>query len=305
MTENRYISQLEKSSSLAVAGLWHLGQNAVTDSLMRSPRFGRHIANAFHQGLHGVHEGSLKRKLTSAATSIASPEMEILYRKANEAGHRLRPRVENLPKRVQVGLRQIFQGRFSDFDRLKGRMHLTEDHRKSLDAGMSEVQKLTGVPVKTLVKATPKIKASVQKEWSSPNHPLLSNIVARFGKGTSQVTKPVSGPMKDTSPLLPQIALAPLEPVGAALNAAKGATSLASVRKLPVLGTGIKKVEDYFTKHQVELGMAQPALNPGVGGVKNLVSRFGINPMSHSLKNTSSTFTFLKNQAKKELTKQP
>lgn len=300
---NKYLEKIastltKESSLLTGAGLWHLGQNVVTNSLMKSNRFGKRIANSFQQGLRGVHEGSIKRKLTSMATSVASPEMELIYRKANDIGNDLKDVLPSAHKRMQVGLRQLSQGRFNDFNKLKGRMRLDSSQEATLERAGKSIEDTFKVPVNKLKNVSNEVGEVVQKEWNSDRHPLLKNIVSNLSKGNPSTEKAVQGKMRQSSPLVSQALLAPVEPGGAILNAAKSSTAIDWINNNKYLGPISKKIEDYFTTHQAELGKAHPGMNPGEGGVKNFLHRMVVNPMSHSIKNTSATMTHLYNQAK-------
>lgn len=296
---NRYLSKaLEKQSSASGLVLWHLGQNAATRKMLRSKAVGGRIADAFQQGVHGVHEGSLKRKATSVATSVVSPEVEALYRKANQVGQSVGPELKALPRRAQVGLRQLSEGRFADFDKLQGRMGLTEGHKSTFHKVLSHASPEVANAVKTVQNAPASVKSLAQRQWTSPDHPILSNVVSGLSRGKASPSKPVSGAMRQSSPLLSQVATAAVDAPGAVMNAVKASTLIDKVRNNKYLGKAIGKIEHHFTTHQAQVGAANPGINKFKGGLKNFASEYVVNPMSHSIKNTSATLSRISQLAK-------
>lgn len=296
---NKYLERaLEKQSSASGLVLWHLGQNAATRKMLKSKAVGSRVANAFQQGVNGVHEGSLKRKATSFATSVVSPEIEALYRKSNQLGQSLGPEIKSLPRRAQVGLRQLSEGRFNDFHKLQSRMGLSDGHRETFGKVLGAASPGVAQAVKSVQSATPEVRALAQKQWTSPDHPILSNILANASRGKATAAKPVQGAMRQSSPLLSQAATALVDAPGAAMNAVKASTLIDKVRTNKYLGKAIQKVEDHFTTHQAKIGANNPGINKFKGGVKNLASEYIVNPVSHSIKNTSATLSRLSQMAK-------
>lgn len=296
---NRYLERaLEKQSSASGLVLWHLGQNAATRKMLKSKAVGSRIANAFQQGMNGVHEGSLKRKATSFATSVVSPEIEALYRKSNQLGQSLGPEIKSLPRRAQVGLRQLSEGRFNDFHKLQGRMGLSDSHRQTFGKVLGAASPGVSEAIRSIQSSTPEVRTLAQKQWSSPEHPILSNILSSASRGKSTAVKPVQGAMRQSSPLLSQAATALVDAPGAAMNAVKASTLIDKVRGNKYLGKAIQKVEDHFTTHQARIGASNPGINKFKGGVKNLASEYIVNPVSHSIKNTSSTLARLSQMVK-------
>ena len=297
---NRYLDRiaLQKQASLSGLALWHLGQNSITKGMLHSKAVGKHIANAFQQGLAGTHEGSLKRKLTSAVTSIASPEIEAMYRTANKVGHDLKDKLPSLHPRAKVGLRQISEGRFNDFDKLRGRMRLSAEDNHLINHVAGRIEKEMKVPIKSIMDAPATLKAEAQRHWSSNKHPLLSNIASTLSRGNPIATKPVAKNMRQATPLATQAVTAAIDAPGAAINAAKTSTLIDSVKNNKYFGKAVNKVEDYFTKHQAELGAAKPGVNRYKGGLKNAFNEYVVNPMSASIKNTSATMADIVNRAK-------
>lgn len=292
-------SGLQKESSLTAAALAHLAQNLTTKAALQSRRAGKRIARAFQTGAQGGHDASLTRKLTSAVTSLASPEMEVMYREANKLGHTLSPYLPKMSSRAKVGLRQITEGRVDDYNRLRPRMRLGPVEQAGMDTAMYAMEKHLKVPVKKIMEADPIAQKEIRQAFTSDTQPILKNYVGQLTRPAGRVRKFKQGPMHEVTPLAHQTVALAADPIAGVLNAAKTAPLVKAVSENKYLKRPIKKVEDYFTTHQAELGAAKPGIDAFKHGVKNKLFEYVVNPMSANIKNTSATLTDIVNRAKK------
>lgn len=293
------LNGLQKESSLTAAALAHLAQNLTTKAMLQSKRAGRRFARAFQTGAEGGHDSSLTRKLTSAAASLVSPEMEVMYREANKLGQKMAPHLPGMSPRAKVGLRQITEGRVDDYARLKHRMKLGPVEQAGMDTAMGAIEHHFRIPVKQMMNADPIAQKELRQAFHSDTQPILKNYVGQMTRPAGRIRKFKEGPMHEATPMAHQATALIADPIAGALNVAKTAPLIKRVKENKYLKGPIEKVEDYFTTHQAELGAAKPGIDQFKHGFKNKVFEYVVNPMSANIKNTSATITDIVNRAKK------
>ena len=289
---------LNKEASLALAALSHLAQNLTTKAALQSRRAGRRIARAFQTGAEGGHDSSILRRATSALASVASPEMEVMYREANKLGHSMAPYLPGMSRRAKVGLRQLTEGRVDDYARLKHRMKLGPVEQAGMDTAMGAMEKHFKIPMKQIVDADPAAHKEIRHAFESDTQPLLKNYVGQLTRDAGPIRKFKAGQMHEATPLAHQLPALAADPIAGALNVAKTAPLVKRIKENKYLKKPIQKVEDYFTTHQAELGAAHPGIDAFKHGVKNKLFEYVVNPMSANIKNTSATITDIVNRAK-------
>lgn len=289
---------LEKEASLTAAAIAHLAQNATTKLALQSRRAGRRIARAFQSGAAGGHDSSLLRRATSAITSLASPEMEVMYREANKFGHKMAPYLPGMSPRARVGLRQITEGRLDDYSRLKHRMKLGPVEQMGMDTAMDAMEHHFKVPVKALVESDPIAHKEIRHAFESNTQPILKNYLGQITRPAGKIHKFTQGEMHSATPLMHQATSLYADPVAGLLNVAKTAPLIQKVKENKYLKKPIEWVEDYFTTHQAELGAKNPGIDKFKHGAKNMAYEYLVNPMSANIKNTSATITDIVNRAR-------
>lgn len=304
---NKYLTKiaqtspdLQKEASLTAAALAHLAQNLTTKAALQSRRAGRRVARAFQTGAEGGHDASLLRKATSAITSLASPEMEVMYREANKFGHKMAPYMPGMSPRAKVGFRQLTEGRLDDYSRLRHRMKLGPVEQAGLDTAMGAMEHTFKVPVKKLVGAGNEAHQEVRQAFKSNTQPILKNYLGQLTRPAGPVRKFKPGEMHEVTPLAHQAVSLAADPVAGALNVAKTAPLVQRIRSNKYLKKPIEKVENYFTTHQAELGAASPGIDKFKHGAKNVAYEYLVNPMSANIKNTAATMTDIYNRAKQK-----
>lgn len=286
---NKYLEKSAILSELAGLAGFHLGSNALVRTLLRSKKAGKRIADSFAQGTRGIIDGSAYRRAGSTLQSMVAPEMEILYHQASELGRKLQDHLPSTHPRVQAGLRMLSKGQFNRYDRLKKHMGMSPSIEAAIDHYADAAGTIHGIPFRKIMDAPPHIKSQIEEIWHDPNHPLLSNVLSRISKGSIHASREIKGKLNEYAPLAAQALTAGIDQVGAGLNALKTMTLIDKVKRVPYLGAGIDRVEDYFTKHQAEIGRAHPGFNKYLYGAKNRLMEFGANAASASIKNTSAT----------------
>ena len=293
---NKYLSYLEKQSSFTLAalaaakhiGAVHLLQNVTTKAAIGRPATARYIANGFANGTKGLAATGVKATAKQAVLGGIAPEIAAMRLKANQAGHAMKPILDNSTKREQVGMRLLSQGNIPKIIKLGLHKHpLILEAAKQMDQylGTSSHAVLTAIG-----KAIGKSKnesVAIREAAKRKDLPLLNNIVANISRGkVDKVTRP--GIENAKSSVAGAVGSAVLDPVAGGFNTAKSIMASKTLQKSKYGKVVSTKLEDIFVNHPAKAGFKQggkPTLKQKAG---NFLYENGVNSVSGNIKRTAA-----------------
>lgn len=272
---NKY---MEKCASLLVGlGLGHLAQNLLTRGALRNPSVGKSIATSFANGVAKSHEAGIKANITRGVRSAVAPDVEFLHTQANEIGHALSDHLAKMHPRTKAGLRMLSEGRVESFKKLEHRIPDSAAIHKAL-----KVHPLTS-DISTIGHRTGEV-------MRSKDHPLLSNIVARFGRAKPSEHL-AAGHAPQAPGVIGSLAMTAAEPGVGALSSLKTLSQTNVVKQNPVGHKINKMVQDVFVKNPIKKGIHEAKNhienNTILSKIKEVGYDYGVNSTSASLKRTS------------------
>lgn len=272
---NKYLEKCASIIGGAVAT--HLVQNLATRTAFKSPSVGKSIANSFANGLKGGHESGVVPSLKRIGRSVAVPDVEIAHREATRAGIALRDHINPLPDRAKAGLRMLSEGRVDAYQKLKNR--IPEESRSKIEG----IARNVNLPVD-------KVKG-LKEMWRSPDHPMLSNVVSRLGRG--KAAESIKPGMPSHKPGTVAAALSSVADVGGgALSTAKMLTQSKRVQESSIGKKLIGKAHEILLRNPVKKGFTQGTegkVIKGLSRLKEVGYDLGVNSTSASLKRSSSS----------------
>ena len=279
---NKY---LEKQSSLLAGAIGtHIAQNVFTRYLVRTPEAAQKLANSFASGYHGVVDNSWGHKALSIVAGAASPDLAIMHKQMHALGSALGPHLRMLTPRQQVGVRMIAEGKFQ---------HLVAQghHRDPAIQNIARMISLhTKMPIHNIGDLSQEGAKKLEEVWHSPEHPLLSNIARRIGRGK---LPEVSKPAQAQSLLhagIGAVSAGLVDPAAGLLNSAKTFASSHYAERNKYIAHASRLMREHLIEHPIMQGAKQHG-EDFLRGIKNRAVEFGVNPMTASLKHTSSAIT--------------
>jgi hypothetical protein len=249
---NRYLAHLEKQSSLSIAAGVHVLQNLAMKKALRSKWLSQHTADAFAQGVEGVKDKSFLGKAKSIIGGAILPEVSSLQTEAHHAGHALGPILKSLNKRQQVGMRQLSEGRVSDF--AKHQFHKDPQ----IQAAYEAVQHHAKTKGKTLpvldhvVGKARELKSVMQRK----DLPVLSNLLGNISRGKKpEGAKFKPGSIQGHGAVAGGLLPAAADPYTAAWNSTKNIASHAGFKGTKIGGKISGWLNNDFVKKPFEKGL--------------------------------------------------
>jgi uncharacterized protein YbjQ (UPF0145 family) len=281
---NKYIDKiddLDKQAAvggmLGAAGVAHVAQNLSNRFALRSKSQGKALAESFANGIRGGHKGGAAEAVKRGLRTVVAPDLELMHKAVNELGHKMKGQVEGMHPRAKVGLRMLSEGRAGAYQKLQGR--IPEEARLKAEG----VAKGLGLPTSTTA------HKDLAEIWKSPKHPLLSNVVAKLGRGRPSANL-VAGHHPSSPGLVSSAALTVAEPVAGAITGAKMLAETKAVQGTTVGKKFVDKVRSLMVAKPAAKGFNQGqgvAKHTALDKLKESAMDFGVSSTSASIQRTS------------------
>jgi hypothetical protein len=274
--ENKYLEKV--SSMLGGAIVAHLGQNAITKSLLSSQRYAKSVGNSFVDGVKGVVDKSRMAGVKNFVGGILSPDAVIAKNTAHKVGQSISTDLSMMHKRQLGALRMATRGNFKPLLR-RG------FHKDPVVLGAAKkIEDSSSFPLHSMLSKAEGNVDKLKTMFQDKKLPLLSNISKNVGKARGSVgPKVTAGVASNKGMLAGAAASAIIDPAAGAINLTKGLASTDKFRSTRIGGALSRKVDDMLIKKPIAKGFNSPSFNK----LKNRAYELGVNPVSANLERTS------------------
>lgn len=281
---NKYLvkaAQIEKQSSfLAIAGGFHVGQNALMKKMITGKTVSNHISEGFATGLAGVKPTGIMNHAKSIAAGMLLPEVATMRQAAHNAGIAMRQKFPVMDNRTKAGLHLLSKGDVPRLQKMGLHTHPAVQH------AAKEFDKHFGSNIHEAL--ADKIKGSkIHEMFKGNDFPLLSNVVKHLPEGKLP-TKVKPGVENINGGVAGAAMLAAVEPAAGVSNLSKTIIAHPMVQNNKYAKKVAHKLEHTFmvdpSKHAFKQGLPTTRW----GRVKSKMDELFINPVAAQVKKTSA-----------------
>lgn len=278
---NKY---LEKTSSFIAGGIAaHLAQNLVSKTAIRSSAVGKSLGTAFANGVKGVSDKGIGHTLKHGVMGAVSPDIAVMHKSMSTFGNKAAPILNSMSPREKVSLRHLSRGNFVKLH--DSGLHKNPNVQKIVDLAHTH----TSLGIGKLSDLSREGAAHLETVWKSKDHPILSNLAKHIGEGRASATA-TAGKASIKASGVGAALSSVVDPASGVLSSAKtfAASHFSDSNKYLAKAKGL--VEKTFVKTPISKGFNSPGKD-FLHGVKNRASELMVNPVSSSLKHTSSAIS--------------
>lgn len=278
----------EKIAVPWIAGLAHVAQNKIMNSLMRKDFFGKHLGRHFTEGLLNKKPSAIKSFLSSAAAGATVPEVSLLQSHVRQLGNHVR---EGL---LQKGVTHLAP---HDLDAIQ---HAIKGDMLAARRASPSISRAT----EGILKDHPlyqNVQHKIRQLSSDPNHPLASNIAANLVQTPKTLKDAVSiaGPAVNpghhadlAGGMIGSAALSVADPVTGVLNATKmmagNEAGRKIISKMPFGEKALNAVDRVALRNPIESAFREGVAKKKNSPFKDFVHRYGLNAVTAEAGHTAN-----------------
>lgn len=280
MAENKYLTKIAVGplTLIGSAVASHLLQNVAMKKALHSKRLAGYVGKGFSEGLRGTTDASWKETARRGFFGATLPEVNAMHSAAHAAGTKMAPAINALSPKQKVGLKWLATGKVDKF-KAKG---FHKDPKVLGAYGLAQALHPSLPSAEHILRTSGEVLKS--------KNPILNNLLPGLAKGHSlhgTIQKP--GRPTATAGIVGGLPMLIAEPGLGVLNAVKNVSQSQTAKKLPYIGAGIHKVENYAVMDPLKTGLNNPGKN--YNRFRDKAEEFLISPMSTNLKRLGSTLS--------------
>jgi len=278
----------EKTALPWLAGLAHVAQNKLMNTLVRKDFFGKNLGRHFTEGLLNKKPSAIRNFLGAAASGATVPEVNLLQSHVRDLGNHLR---EGL---LQKGITHL------DSKDLESIQHAIKGDMLSARRSSPRIWQAT----ESILKESPlhqQVQHKIRQLAQDPNHPLASNIAAKLVQAPENLKgmAPISGARVNpghgaslAGGLAGSAALSVADPFTGALNASKfmagNETGRHLVSKLPMGERALRAADRVAVRNPVQKAFQEGVAKKKRSWLADAFQRYGLNAVTAEASHTAN-----------------